>query len=79
MGSFKRPKPSYNFEELRIPDLASIGALASARELDWRTEVLKAALRRQLFMIASESLTKGRGFARNVRPTPQTRDSRRPD
>ena len=57
MGSFQRPKPSYNTDELRIPSLAFVGGLASAREMAWRTEVLKAAMRRQLLMIASEGIT----------------------
>jgi hypothetical protein len=55
MGSFKQPKPSFNSEELGTPDLASISALAAAREWDWRAQVLKGALRRQLSMVASEA------------------------
>lgn len=57
MGSTTQHKTVFTSQELEALDLALAGALATAKELGLRQDVLERALRRRIFVIASEGVT----------------------
>lgn len=57
MNSFNPPKQTFSPKELKMLDLALVGALATTAELGLPRRGFEGALRRRLFVIASTGIT----------------------